>query len=127
MVASGVGNVLDGIVDLVLDGRHEGVALLEEFAFGAEVFLLQVGCLLLFLDDGVLLLFLLLLGEEDHLVLVVLIECLRLGGEGVDFCLPLLRGLVQLFVGSLVGRDILEDIFHIHQCELLGHCVRSEE
>ena len=97
----------------------QGVALLEELAFGTEVLLLEVGGLTLFLDDGVLTLFLLLLREEDGFVLVVLVEGLGLDGDGLDLCLPLLRRLAELLVGALVGGDILQDVLHIDEGELL--------
>ena len=46
MVTLLVRDVLYGIVYLVLDWCHEALALFEEFAFVAEVLLLQVACLL---------------------------------------------------------------------------------
>ncbi len=53
-------------------------------------------------------------------VLIVLIQGLGLGGQCIDLSLPFLRHLIQLLVGTLIGGDILQDILHIHQCELLG-------
>ena len=97
----------------------------EEVTLGTEVFLLQVGSLFLLGNDSVLLGLLLLLGEEHDLVLIVLVECLGLGGQCVDFCLPLFGGLVQLFVGTLVGGDILQDILHIDERELLRRGLKT--
>ena len=61
LIAAEVGNVLDGVVDFLLDGRHKCRALLEELTLGTKVFLLQFGGFLLFGDDGILTGFLLLL------------------------------------------------------------------
>ena len=74
LITAQVGDILDGVIYLLLDGSHQGCALLVEFALRAEVFLLQVGSLFLLGNDGILLGFLLFLGEEDDLVLVVLVE-----------------------------------------------------
>ena len=35
-----------------------------------------------------------------------------------DFTLPLSGGLLQLFIGTFVGRNIFQDIFHVNQGEL---------
>ena len=120
LIAAQVGNILDGVVDFLLDGRHECRTLLEEFALGTEVLFLEFCGFLLFGHDGILTGFLLLLREEYDLVLVVFIQCLCLDLQCFDLSLPLLRYLVELFVGALVGRDVLEDIFHVDEGELLG-------
>lgn len=113
LVAPQVGNVADGGVDFFLNRSHQGCALLEELTLGTEVLLLQFCGLFLLLHDSILTGFLLLLREEDNLVLIVLIEGLRLYLQCVNLGLPLLGHLIELFVGSLVGRDVLEDIVHV--------------
>ena len=64
LVAFLVADVLDGVVDFVLDGCEEALALLVEFAFAAEILLLQVAGFLLLCHDGLFSLGLLGVGEE---------------------------------------------------------------
>ena len=78
LIATKVGNVANGSINLLLNRSHQGCALLEELALRTEVFLLELGGFLLFLDDSILTGLLLLLREEDDLVLIVLIEGLLL-------------------------------------------------
>ena len=120
MVTLLLGNGLYGVVNLVLNGLDETGAFLVKFAFGTEILLFEFGSLFLFFYDGLLALFLLRFGEEDHLVLIVLVELLCLIVECLNFGLPSAGGLVELLVGTLVSGNVLEDILHIHQCKLLG-------
>ena len=61
LVATQVGNILDGVVHLFLNRCYQCGALLEEFTLWSEVFLLQVSGFLLLGDDGILFGLLLLL------------------------------------------------------------------
>ena len=51
LVALVVGNLLDSVVDLVLDGLHQALALLIELALGSEIFPLQILGRLFLLHD----------------------------------------------------------------------------
>ena len=130
-VATQFGNFFYGVVYLVLYGRHEAFALLEELALGAEVFAFQVRGIFLFLHDGLLSCLLLFLREKHQLVLIVFIHCGGLGVEGLDLGLPFLRYLVELLVGTLVGGYVFEDILHVEQRKLLcagrEHCRNSDD
>ena len=88
LVAALLGNALDGVVHLVLDGLDEGDALLVEFALWAEVLLAQFAGFLLLIYDGLLALLLLGFAEEDALVLVVLVEGGGFVADGLYFVLP---------------------------------------
>ena len=125
MEALGGGNAFDGIVDFILNGLYEALTLLVEFAFGTEVFLLQICCFLFFGNDGLFAFFLLRFAEEDAFVLIILIECLSGFVECFDFSLPSFGGLVELFVCTFVGWNVAEDVFHIYQRKLLCLCLKG--
>ena len=119
-VAPKVGNFLHGIVYLLLNRSHETLTLLEQLTLGTEIFLLQVSSFLLLLHYLLLLGLLLLLGEEHYLVLLVLVHGCGLGGESLNLCLPLLAYLIELLVGTLIGRNTFQYVFHVEQGKLLG-------
>ena len=72
--AFGLRHGLDGIVHFVLNRLEQCGALLVQFAFGSEIFFLEVGSGLLFLHDFVLAIFLLCFRKEDSFVLIIAIK-----------------------------------------------------
>ena len=54
LVTTQIGNIPDGGIDLLLNGGHEGCTLLEKLTLRTEVFLLQLGSLLLFFYNSIL-------------------------------------------------------------------------
>ena len=120
LVAAKVGNVLDGIVYLLLNRRHQGCALLEQLTIRSEVFTLQISSLLLFLHDGFLTGFLLLLRKEDNLVLVVLIERLCLYLNSVDLSLPFVANTIPAMNKNLLIIILHSELSVINFLELLS-------
>ena len=98
---------------------HQALALLEELAFGTEVFLLQLCGFLFFAHDGLLALLFLLGAEEYDFTLIGFVQVLGFLAEGFHFCLPFAGHLIELFIGALVGGNVLKNIFHVDEHKLL--------
>ena len=106
---------------------HQAVALLVEFALGAEVLEAQVLHLLLLGKDVVFALDFLFLGQIDHVGFVLLVHLFCLRSQCLNLGLPALADLVELLVGHLILRNLLQDIIHVDKSILLGEGIHAAQ
>ena len=108
-----VGDVLNGVIHLILNRFDERFAFLVQFAFLTKVLALEFQYLLFFFHDLLFALRTHGLAEEDLLRLVVGRDDARFLLGGIDLFLPTLGQHGQLLIRLLVLRQILQDIHHV--------------